>query len=151
MGTRAETLLEIDFGSMSVFSSDYLTPTPPSAATLDPVISIGRQAVNSMTNNQFVADGSAGDPPSIGVAVLLANRTNAPGANWATAATRQLTDLLTNTPRSVSGAISHRKEYVQLWSDYVYMVPPFLVSAPPTSIAFFPYSRAPRIRLTTAS
>lgn len=82
-----------------------------------------------MTSEQFVVDGSAGDPASIGVAVILANYTNAPGANWAPAAAKQLDFLLNHTPRSVDGAISHRTEYVQLWSDFVYMVPPFLVSA----------------------
>ncbi|KAG8942982.1 hypothetical protein FRC04_003268 [Tulasnella sp. 424] len=111
---------------MSVFSSNYLTPTPPSAQTLDPVLNIARQVVNTRSGKQLVQDGSAADPASIGVGVLLGNWTRAPGANWDTAAEDQLDALLNGTPRSVDGAISHRTELVQLWSDYVYMVPPFL-------------------------
>ncbi|KAG8937365.1 hypothetical protein FRC00_006483 [Tulasnella sp. 408] len=111
---------------MSVFSSNYLTPTPPSAQTLDPVLDIARRVVNTRSGKQLVADGSAADPASIGVGVLLGNWTRAPGANWDTAAEDQLDALLNGTPRSTDGAISHRTEVVQLWSDYVYMVPPFL-------------------------
>ncbi|KAG8973142.1 hypothetical protein FRB90_009988, partial [Tulasnella sp. 427] len=111
---------------MSVFSSSYLTPTPPSAQTLNPVLDIARQVINTRSSKQFVQDGSAGDPASIGVGVLLGNWTRAPGANWDTAAEDQLSLLLNATPRSVDGAISHRTESVQLWSDFVYMVPPFL-------------------------
>ncbi|KAG8899245.1 hypothetical protein FRB99_006846 [Tulasnella sp. 403] len=145
VGTWAETLIELDFPSMSVFSSSYLTPTPPSVQTLEPAISIGRQAVNSRSNQQLMPDGSAGDPASIGVAVLLGNRTNAPGANWAPAATDQLNALFNNTPRSIDGAISHRTEYVQLWNDFVYMVPPFLalygVFTSNTSIIYESYNQ----------
>ena len=121
-------MTEIDFNSVSVFSSNYLSPTPPSAAALEPVLSIARNAIVTRSNKQLVADGSAADPASLGVAVLLGNWTNAPGANWKQAANDQLGLLLYDTPRSNEGAISHRTEYAQLWSDYVYMVPPFLVS-----------------------
>ncbi|KIO30557.1 hypothetical protein M407DRAFT_20446 [Tulasnella calospora MUT 4182] len=126
IGTRIQTLIEVDFSSMSVFSSNYLTPTPPSAQTLNPVLDIARRVVNTRSGKQLVQDGSAADPASIGVGVLLGNWTRAPGANWDTAAEDQLDALLNGTPRSVDGAISHRTEIVQLWSDYVYMVPPFL-------------------------
>ncbi|KAG8960147.1 hypothetical protein FRC03_007012 [Tulasnella sp. 419] len=128
MGTRAQTLIEIDYKRVSVYSSTYLSPTPPSSASLEPVISIARDAVNSRTNDQLVRDGSAADPCSLGVAVLLGNWTNAPGANFVPAANDQLQLILdpSRTPRSPEGAISHRTEYAQLWSDFVYMVPPFL-------------------------
>ncbi|KIO30561.1 hypothetical protein M407DRAFT_20449 [Tulasnella calospora MUT 4182] len=124
IGTRIQTLIEVDFSSMSVFSSNY--PTPPSAQALNPVLDIARRVVNTRSGKQLVQDGSAADPASIGVGVLLGNWTRAPGANWDTAAEDQLDALLNGTPRSVDGAISHRTEIVQLWSDYVYMVPPFL-------------------------
>ncbi|KAG8916218.1 hypothetical protein FRC01_003290 [Tulasnella sp. 417] len=126
IGTRIQTLLEVDFSSMSVFSSNYLTPTPPSAQTLNPVLDIARRVVNTRSSKQLVADGSSADPASIGVGVLLGNWTRAPGANWDTAAEDQLDALMKDTPRTVDGALSHRTEVVQLWSDYVYMVPPFL-------------------------
>jgi rhamnogalacturonyl hydrolase YesR len=31
-----------------------------------------------------------------------------------------------HVPRSSNGAISHRRDQAQLWSDSTYMVPPFL-------------------------
>lgn len=53
----------------------------------------------------------------IGVAVLLANWTNPDRTNtaYAKAAGDQVTYLLKNTPRTASGAISHRANEVQLW------------------------------------
>lgn len=48
------------------------------------------------------------------------------GADFAGAAQGQLKWLLENVPRSERGAISHRNSEVQLWADYLYMVPPFL-------------------------
>ncbi|KAH8814593.1 Six-hairpin glycosidase-like protein [Flagelloscypha sp. PMI_526] len=71
-------------------------------------------------------DGAAADPASLGIAVLLFNYTGWGGTNWANAAQNQLNYLLYDTPRTGEGAISHRSEEVQLWSDFIYMVPPFL-------------------------
>jgi rhamnogalacturonyl hydrolase YesR len=90
-------------------------------------------------------DGAAGDPPSIGVAVILANwtgRAAVDGLDYAGAAVDQLDYLFQDVPQTSDGAISHRTDEVQLWcvllelptpsnlnddrSDFVYMVPPFL-------------------------
>jgi len=127
-GTRAETLIEIDYPSVSVFSSQYLSSSPPSTTTLAPVLDIALNAVNnrSSTGQLWGSDGSSGDPASLGVPVLLANWTSAMGANWASAAQQQLNLLLYDTPRTTDGAISHRTDTVELWSDFIYMVPPFL-------------------------
>ena len=65
-----------------------------------------------------VNGGAAGDPPSIGVAVLLANWTGAgarDGLDYAGAAQKQLEFLLEKVPKTSDGAISHRNEQVQLW------------------------------------
>jgi rhamnogalacturonyl hydrolase YesR len=62
----------------------------------------------------------------LGVAMLLANFSGATGGDYNTAIQQQLDYLLTKAPRHTDGAISHRIEQVQLWSDNVYMVPPFL-------------------------
>lgn len=64
----------------------------------------------------------------IGVAVLLRNWTlpyygTSP---YATAASEQLDYLLNVAPRAPNGAISHRASQVQLWSDFIYMAPPFI-------------------------
>ena len=61
---------------------------------------------------------AAGDPASIGVAVLLANWTGAGAGDkldYAGAARDQLEYLLEKVPRTSDGAISHRVESVQLW------------------------------------
>ena len=65
-----------------------------------------------------VSGGAAGDPPSIGVAVLLANWTGrgaADGLDYAGAAKDQLEFLLEKVPQTSDGAISHRTEQTQLW------------------------------------
>ncbi|KAG8996815.1 hypothetical protein FRB93_000627 [Tulasnella sp. JGI-2019a] len=131
-GTAAETVLELDFPQLSVFSSSYLSPFPPySVADLQPILSIATDAVTQRSSSQLWGqDGSAGDPASLGVSVLLGNWTNAGNVDWVGAAEQQLNLLLTGTARATygpaAGAISHRVGYVQLWSDFVYMVPPFL-------------------------
>ena len=60
-------------------------------------------------------DGSAADPASIGVSVLLANWTGQGGLDYAGAAKDQLDFLLLSVPRTSDGAISHRVSQVQLW------------------------------------
>jgi rhamnogalacturonyl hydrolase YesR len=52
--------------------------------------------------------------------------THLQGGNYAQAAADQLTFLLSEAPKTSPGAISHRADEVQLWSDFIYMVPPFL-------------------------
>ncbi|KZT60763.1 hypothetical protein CALCODRAFT_522895 [Calocera cornea HHB12733] len=131
LGTEAEALTELDYPTLAVFSSWSLPPPLSLNASYNAseVISIATKVVQAKPANSqplVSADGAVGDPPSIGVAVLLANYTGAQGANFASAATGQLDYLLYTAPRSSSGAISHRSEQVQLWSDFVYMTPPFI-------------------------
>ncbi|KAI0776859.1 Six-hairpin glycosidase-like protein [Trametes elegans] len=138
IGTRAEALLEADTPTYSVLNDAVALPPPPAGqapSSLEEVIGIARSVVATRAGNNvqgpqpLVETGTAGDPPSIGVAVLLANWTGAgaaDGQDYAGAAEDQLRFLLENTPRTEDGAISHRSEQVQLWSDFVYMVPPFL-------------------------
>ncbi|KAF9255369.1 glycoside hydrolase family 105 protein [Marasmius fiardii PR-910] len=137
LGTRAQSLLEHDVPSLSVFRS----PLPPSQSIpsdaqtgIAPVFSIANNIVSNRGSSNgnvqgpqpLMADGSAADPASIGVAVLLANWTKQEGGDYAGAAKDQLDFLYTKVPRASDGAMSHRNENVQLWSDFVYMVPPFL-------------------------
>ncbi|KAI0367867.1 hypothetical protein BV20DRAFT_529608 [Pilatotrama ljubarskyi] len=138
IGTRAEALIESDTPSYSVLNNTALPPPHGQApSALDEVVAIARSVVQNRTKAdvqgpQPLMDangGAAGDPPSIGVAVLLANWTGAgaqDGQDYASAATDQLEFLLEKVPKTSDGAISHRMEQVQLWSDFVYMVPPFL-------------------------
>ncbi|KAG6336425.1 hypothetical protein ID866_2668 [Astraeus odoratus] len=140
-GTRAEVLLELNAPSYSVFSSTSLPPSPeiPSDLTssLSDVFGIAHTIVanRSASNGNItgaqplMSDSAAGDPASIGVAVLLASWTgqgNIDGLDYAGAARDQLDFLLQNVSKTNDGALSHRMDQVQLWSDSVYMVPPFL-------------------------
>ena len=104
-----------------------LPPTAGSApGALDDVLAIAKSVVANRTSSSSsgpqplmdVNGGAAGDPPSIGVAVLLANWTGrgaADGLDYAGAAQEQLEFLLEKVPRTDDGAISHRTEQVQLW------------------------------------
>lgn len=58
--------------------------------------------------------------------MLVANYSGATGGDYNSAIEQQLDYLLNKAPRNSDGAISHRTEQIQLWSDNVYMVPPFL-------------------------
>lgn len=134
IGTRAEALLELDTPNASVFNNTNSIPAPASAgitsAYLTPVISIAKSTVQARkAGGALVSDDtSVADPASIGVAVLLANLTvgSDTTTNYAQAASDQLNYLLHTAPRAPDGAISHRTDSVQLWSDFIYMVPPFL-------------------------
>ncbi|KAI0246244.1 Six-hairpin glycosidase-like protein [Lactifluus subvellereus] len=141
LGTRAQALLELSVPHFSVLTPSVLLPPPSSLnssddASLADVLTIARNAVaalppppqNGTGQPLFLGDGSAGDPASVGMAVLLANWTGQPGdEDYAGAATAQVEYLLgPAVPKTSDGAISHRVSQLQLWSDFVYMVPPFL-------------------------
>jgi rhamnogalacturonyl hydrolase YesR len=49
-----------------------------------------------------------------------------PNSHYYNAAVRQSDYLLNDVPRWPNGAISHRETHPELWSDFTYMVPPFL-------------------------
>ncbi|ETW76346.1 hypothetical protein HETIRDRAFT_65769 [Heterobasidion irregulare TC 32-1] len=140
-GTRAQTLLELDAPPFSVLSPDSLPPpralNASANASLADVLSIAQNIVSGRAKSNgnatgpqpLIADGSAADPASIGVAVLLANWTGlgrVDGLDYAGAARDELDFLFNDVPKTSDGAFSHRVSQVQLWSDFVYMVPPFL-------------------------
>ncbi|TFY52131.1 hypothetical protein EVG20_g10691, partial [Dentipellis fragilis] len=140
-GTRAQTLLELDAPDFSVLTHTSLPPpsslNSSASASLSDVFGIARSIVSGRAKSNhnatgpqpLIEDSSAGDPCSIGAAVLLANWTGqgaADGLDYAGAARDQLDYLWGNVPRTDDGAFSHRVSQVQLWADSVYMVPPFL-------------------------
>ncbi|TKA66584.1 hypothetical protein B0A55_10160 [Friedmanniomyces simplex] len=68
---------------------------------------------------------SVSDPASLGVVTVMVGQR----WNWEmylNAAERQKDFLLNDAPRYVNGAISHRRDVAELWSDAVSMFPPFL-------------------------
>ncbi|KAI8976354.1 hypothetical protein BD414DRAFT_166093 [Trametes punicea] len=127
IGTRAEALIEDDTPTYSVLNNTSLPPPQGQApSSLDEVISIARSVVQARAKSNVqgpqplmdATGGAAGDPPSIGVAVLLANWTGAgaqDGLDYAGAAKDQLDYLFEQVPKTSDGAISHRQEQVQLW------------------------------------
>ncbi|EJD47722.1 Six-hairpin glycosidase [Auricularia subglabra TFB-10046 SS5] len=131
LGTRAQALLELDAPQYSVFNEGSIPPPAKVAddAALADVLAIASNAVAELPRDNTprpLDSGAGGDPPSMGIAVLLANATGGPNATqYAQAAQNQL-DFVLRLPRSHDGAISHRVEQTQLWADFIYMTPPFL-------------------------
>jgi len=131
LGTRSQTILEVNVTLYSVLSRNAIPPpsVPPDNLTiaLVPFFAIARDVVSKRGNATGVEplilnDGSAGDPASIGMSVLLANWTgqdNGNGTDFASAARDQLDFVLNVAPRTPDGAISHRVAIIQLW----YVVP----------------------------
>ncbi|KIL59656.1 hypothetical protein M378DRAFT_200069 [Amanita muscaria Koide BX008] len=143
LGTRAQTILSLNATAFSVYTASSLPPPTSidafgsgNSSTLSPFFDIARTVVQNRTASNgnvtgpqpLIQDGSAADPASIGFAVLLANWTGLDSGevDYAGAARDQLDFLFQKVPKTPNGAISHRVDQVQLWSDFVYMVPPFL-------------------------
>jgi hypothetical protein len=122
IGTRSQALLTLSDSPYSLFNSSPLPPpatSPPSS--LGDVFSIAQSTVSNLSNPGSVqslvpADLVAGDPASIGIAILLANWTHQGGGNYAGAATGELEFLYSNqVPKTPDGAWSHRLDQLQLW------------------------------------
>ncbi|KAG8949857.1 hypothetical protein FRC04_008160 [Tulasnella sp. 424] len=135
LGTLSEAFLEIDWPQVSVFGERGVPP--PRGATgknnVSTVLELANYAIAIRPKGTLTlfVDGAVGDPASLGVAVLLANWTQASrpdeaGNNYNTPLRQQMDYLLNGAPRTDDGAISHRSERVQLWSDFIYMAPPFI-------------------------
>ncbi|KAH9979414.1 hypothetical protein BGW80DRAFT_1472334 [Lactifluus volemus] len=111
----------------SVPSSPSSLTTSQNASLVD-VLNIARSVISPNNGNEggweplMGGDGSAGDPASVGIAVLLANWTQQQQDNedYARAATAQVDYLLGPKVPKRSTAPS------LIGSDFVYMVPPFL-------------------------
>ena len=130
LGTRTQALLELNADLYSVLSPHPLPPpsTIPNdlSNAMTTVLGIAKNIVaNRSTSNggktgpqPLINDSAAGDPASIGMAVLLANWTGQSqndGLDYAGAAQDQLNFLYEAVPRTSDGAISHRTEQLQLW------------------------------------
>ncbi|EIW72178.1 hypothetical protein M231_01851 [Tremella mesenterica] len=139
-GTEAEAILQYKYPQYSVFSSSNPFPSSLSQGDFQDVFNIAQVTLNNRpsannasantTSASLLKDGAAGDPASLGISVLLANvssgNAQVKGVGYGTAAEEELNYLLNDVPKSSSGAISHRADQVQLWSDSISMVPPFL-------------------------
>ncbi|KAI9614059.1 hypothetical protein KEM48_003624 [Puccinia striiformis f. sp. tritici PST-130] len=135
-GAQSEVLLELHYQDLSVYSTtrklplseeDGPIPTPQSLLDLiDPILA--RRDPNILPLVE--GDGSAGDPASLGIAVLVASAATANDSarseNYRKLAQGQLDWSMNHVPRCPEGAISQRNDEVQFWADFMYMLPPFL-------------------------
>ncbi|KFY50276.1 hypothetical protein V495_00320 [Pseudogymnoascus sp. VKM F-4514 (FW-929)] len=118
-GTISEALLELNNPNLSVFGSAAFTPAPADIASL-----VYAKKHITLHEGLLINDASSNsDPASLGVAAAMLGITT---AGYSTAAENQANTLLYHTPKALSGAISHRSQSIALWSDFVYMAPPFL-------------------------
>jgi len=132
LGTRSQALLSLTHSPYSLFNSSPLPPpTVPPPGLLTDVFSIANETVANLSNPGSIQplvpqDESTADPASIGIAVLLANRTGQGhnGTNYAGAATGQLYFLYSSqVPKTSDGAFSHRLDQLQLWFVVVVVIP----------------------------
>ncbi|GAA5900416.1 hypothetical protein JCM8208_005356 [Rhodotorula glutinis] len=137
IGTHLSALLELSYPALSPFadSTSWARPSPSSSPAPTEILNNVAQILENQPQGQqqLVSDGSAADPASVGPFVVLANFTldgdeqiaGSSKAQVDEAVQRQVDVLMSGTPRTPDGAISHRTEDVELWSDFMYMVPPF--------------------------
>ncbi|GAA5944324.1 uncharacterized protein JCM15063_006559 [Sporobolomyces koalae] len=146
IGTHLESIVEFSFPSLAVYADSFDSVSPSTSPVPTSVMSmvsyLTAKNPPSSSQLQIVPDGSAADPVSIAPFFVLANltlgdnretlATNASSVQGATKEVveekveNQLEAILQKTPRTSDGAISHRSQSTELWSDFVYMVPPFL-------------------------
>ncbi|SPO27002.1 uncharacterized protein UTRI_10465_B [Ustilago trichophora] len=151
-GVSQAALLELDYPGWSVFSSASGGPPyrpghergasgPPNDVIAMAYASASRQDMLGrlafrITGDEQIGAGSSLDGASPGTEVLLAawldgeiDRKTGVMADkgfYSNAARSTLNMVMRRTPKSRAGAISHRYTYVALWSDAIYMMPPFL-------------------------
>ncbi|KAB5588393.1 hypothetical protein CTheo_8168 [Ceratobasidium theobromae] len=134
LGTATQSLFEFEYPSFSAYGDSFISPAKslPKNQNLSKIFAITDLVLKTRPPGAmtFMPDEAAGDPPSLGVAILFANwtaRSRATNSStYSAAIIDQLNYSLTRAPRAPNGAISHRADQVQLWSDSVYMLPPFL-------------------------
>ncbi|EIN04180.1 Six-hairpin glycosidase [Punctularia strigosozonata HHB-11173 SS5] len=133
LGTRAQALVELDTPTFSVYNASVPPPrTAPSSLNETLAIAQSIVANRSASNHNatgpqpLIQDGAAADPASNIFEVVLANWTGLSDHDYAGAAKDQVDFLFDKVPKTSDGAISHRADQLQLWSDFVYMVPPTL-------------------------
>ena len=114
-GTRSQALLEYNYPSLSVIASDSPFPLPASL-NVDQFplvydiaqVTMENRPISDSTSDPYrgaslLSDGAAGDPASLGVAVLMTNQSTdnaqVKGIGYGTAATEELQYLLYDVPR----------------------------------------------------
>lgn len=125
-GTGVEAMLELLDPERTVFTSD---PFPADKIQKLPlkrpqgILWMQRHIRTKGEPTLYADDYSVSDPASMGVAALLLGQRDSKSFQ---AAMRQKDYLINDAKKYSNGAISHRVEAAELWSDAISMVPPFL-------------------------
>lgn len=110
-GTQSEAVLELTYPTLSVYSSSVFPLSDPLNPTPSEVVDIARYTLenraskpanSTLTGWSLLPDGAAGDPASLGIAVMMAGMTDAPdvdGVGYSDAAREQLEYTLYDVPR----------------------------------------------------
>jgi len=123
-GTASEALLELYNPELSVFGKiPFPVPTVKASQVQSLVYAQSKIVLGTGVNSLSNGDGAVGDPASLGVSVVLLGKTK---SKYATAAKQTMEYIMNSAPRFWNGAISQRTDVAELWSDFMYMAPPFL-------------------------
>ncbi|KAG7087265.1 hypothetical protein E1B28_013244 [Marasmius oreades] len=134
IGTYTQALLELDAPEYSTLTAKSLPLPRHISPSIQPVLQIVKNVIAQNRNTSIegpqpiMPDGSAGDPASIGPAVLLAEWTKQSDDSvpYLQVAEDEINYLFSDAvPKTTDGAISHRVAQLQLWNDNMYMLPPF--------------------------
>ncbi|KAK5166539.1 uncharacterized protein LTR77_008082 [Saxophila tyrrhenica] len=126
IGTAGEALLELLSPHKAVFGRVPFPrgKVPYDFVKMDEALTFVFEKVRVWDGPTIVEDSySVSDPASLGVSAVMIGQV---WKGWLRAAEAQKEYLLKDAPRYGNGAISHRVEVAELWSDAVHMVPPFL-------------------------
>jgi hypothetical protein len=126
IGTAGEALLELLSPKKAVFGSNPFPrgKIPSNIFTMDDALVYVFHNVRIWDGPTIVYNNySVSDPASLGVSAVMIGQH---WYGWLQAAGKQKDDLLNEAPRYGNGAISHRVEVAELWSDAMFMFPPFL-------------------------
>ena len=124
IGTYTQALLELDAPEYSPLTASSLPLPKQASPAIQPVLQIVRNVISQHRNESIegpqpiMPDGAAGDPASIGAAVLLAEWTKQSGDDvpYLQVVEDQINYLLSDAvPKTEDGAISHRVAQLQLW------------------------------------
>lgn len=128
-GAAAEALLELHDPEYSVFGErasggDRNVLKTKALKFVLPKIQLDQI---TLSNNTF----GVADPASLGVFAMLAASADDSFTHslnpYKKATERQARYLMTDAPRYANGAVSHRIDVAELWSDAMFMFPPFMV------------------------
>ena len=124
-GTAAEGLLELLTPRKAVFGSNPFPKNkiPNQGFITDRALVYVHHKTRLTGPTLSDNDWGVSDPAALGVYAVMS------GQQWvgrSAAAEKQKDYLLKDAPRYENGAISHRIEFAELWSDAISMFPPFL-------------------------